>query len=202
MKTKVVFETTDALVHLENDIFALIRIEYQGPSKEIVQLNKPQNVDIFPVIQEIQIVDSAFNCKGDLLCLPYKFWFVINDRIREILEEFKRVPASEYLEILDAQEMILPSLKEEKQKEADKMALSILSNELSAGKNKGSFFNRVKNAAKNLFGHYQENKDAYDEKDQKLIEDGFGVIAKLLTELEKENGANHPKDKNNPKKLK
>lgn len=193
MKTKVVFETTDALVHLENDIFALIRIEYQGPSKEIVQLNKPQNVDIFPVIQEIQIVDSAFNCKGDLLCLPYKFWFVINDRIREILEEFKRVPASEYLEILDAQEMILPSLKE-KQKESDEKALAILSQELSSGKSKGNFFNRVKNAARNLFGHYQENKNAYDEKDQELIEESFGVISKLLKEIEKdEQNKNHKK---------
>lgn len=172
MKTKIHYKTEIKRVDL-NPGLAEIEIFWELPSKEVIERNKPEFIDVIPTIHCVYFY--LFNYGEDLnvVEIQYKHFFLVQKEIENILSDFKRISYKEYLEIINAVEDYFDSQTVNETKPA------IPENHII----QKPALNKVSRFAQNLERAYQLKKDKMSEEDRNLMEKGFSVIKELLSKI-------------------
>lgn len=169
MKTKIHYKTEIKKVPLTNG-YAEIFVNWELPSKELVESSQLKEVCAEPIIESIGFSSDSYeqHYQNDgFLYIKYLDFLSIHDEIKNILSDFKKIKREEYLEIYDS----LCIFDKDDDKITEKLNLPFLG-EQSPEK----IVSKIGTVADKMKVYYDKNETAFNEKEKQFLNKAFDTI--------------------------
>jgi len=169
MKTKIHYKTEIKKVPLSTG-YAEIHISWKLPSKELVQSSQLKEICAEPVIESIMFSPDSYeqHYQNDgFLYIKYLDFLSIQEEIKNILSDFKKIKREEYLEIYDS----LCIFDKDDDKITEKINLPFL-----GGQSPEKIVSKICTVADKMKAYYDKNETAFNEKEKQFLNKAFDTI--------------------------